>query len=533
MGQPVPDWVSFEATQTTGLDLLGLRAPVQSLGNDLFNGITTVTPKLRYMSVITWIVWRYSQARLPDKKPAFMEFAAAQEAMVVMANRMKSKKTTNLVGVEEADRAVDSDKMRLALRKLAQNIAFNAYVASSRQLHLTRQTTTGLNDLSEERGAKLAKEFDKLIKASPYGPRLAKKPRIDSISRADLESLAEHLSLENVPDNESDILIEALLPAEPIDEAERRRMTNYTLLLWLSREAQTRIDETDVYRAAQEPPDTLPRALLSLLDAWLAYLVRDALAVCHEAAFAAVLREVDVMASARQSPALAAEVMASLMDDVTEKDDALRSVRLLKPGESVSSISFRTIHERIQRRCRHNESIGNGLRRWSGGLSETELYDVALKSDAAALALLPVAWSLASRRVISGPDPTPLQRTLLTTGSIYQMGIADIVLPKIEEFLRQDRSYLHVMVELATRTVQQHLRVAWSRLSAPNGKDVSILVADMETWSRNKPFRAGRTDSRLWVALNWLEQLGLIDEDGLTTTGTQTLKRSLTLLGRQ
>ena len=51
---------------TEGLDLLGLRAPVQRIGNDLFDGITTVTPKVRYLSVLTWIIHRYSQERLPN-----------------------------------------------------------------------------------------------------------------------------------------------------------------------------------------------------------------------------------------------------------------------------------------------------------------------------------------------------------------------------------------------------------------------------------------------------------------------------------
>jgi hypothetical protein len=113
MTVPVPDWVSFEADKTAGLDLLGLRAPVQALGNELFDGVTTVTPKLRYMSVISWIVWRYAQARLPEKRSSFFEFAAAQESAFVMANRLKSRAVTQLVGVEGADDALDSGKKTL------------------------------------------------------------------------------------------------------------------------------------------------------------------------------------------------------------------------------------------------------------------------------------------------------------------------------------------------------------------------------------------------------------------------------------
>jgi hypothetical protein len=86
MPTPAADWVSFDADVADGLDLLGLRAPVQAIGNELFNGVTTVTPKLRYFSVLTWIILRYARARLPDAWTPFVEFAAAQEAVVVMAN---------------------------------------------------------------------------------------------------------------------------------------------------------------------------------------------------------------------------------------------------------------------------------------------------------------------------------------------------------------------------------------------------------------------------------------------------------------
>ena len=39
----------------------------------------------------------------------------------------------------------------------------------------------------QERGVPLAKEFDKIIQRSSCEPRLAKKPRLDSILRSDLE----------------------------------------------------------------------------------------------------------------------------------------------------------------------------------------------------------------------------------------------------------------------------------------------------------------------------------------------------------
>ena len=60
MTLPAPDWISFQADRAEGLDLLGLR-PVQQIGNQRFDGVTTVTPKLRYLSVLAWIIWRYAR----------------------------------------------------------------------------------------------------------------------------------------------------------------------------------------------------------------------------------------------------------------------------------------------------------------------------------------------------------------------------------------------------------------------------------------------------------------------------------------
>ena len=380
MSRPVPDWVSFDAVKTTGLDLLGLRAPVQQISNELFNGLTTITPKLRYLSVISWILWRYSQAGLPDKKASFMEFAAAQEAAIVMANRFRDRTTTSLVGVTEADNALDSGKGRLPLKKLAQNIAFNAYISSTRQLHMTKQTASGFNGLIKERGVPLAKEFDKIIQKSSYGSRLTKKPRLDSILRADLEELSADVSLETIPRGERDILIGILLPTEPVDPPEKRRLANYALLLWLSSAKQGFVEEGDVFEAARELPQGLPDCLVEVANGWLEYLVRDVLAVTHEAVFGAVMREVDVMSAERQSPSISAEVLAALLADPTEKDEVLRDLHILKAGESVSTVSFRTVFERVRRLCRKEETVSHGVRRWQGGLSETAIYDLALQS---------------------------------------------------------------------------------------------------------------------------------------------------------
>jgi hypothetical protein len=527
MSLPVPDWVSYNADETGGLDLLGLRAPVQFIGNGLFDGVTTITPKLRYMSVIAWIIWRYAEARLPEKRSSFFEFAAAQECAFVMANRISGRTVNNLVGVGGANEELNSGKATLPLRRLTQNIALDAYIASSRQLNFTRQTEHGLNRLSEERGIALAEEFDKVLEGTAYGARLAKQPTTDKITRDELKELAEAMSIIAIPRGERDILIDALAPKKPTDAAERRRLRHYALLLWLTEKNERPMEEADIFEAAQRPPEDLPACLSQSLDGFLAYVVRDCLAVCHEHVFATVMREVDSVFQERSSPALSSEVVASLVAGSAEKDEALRTFGLLLDGEAAHELSFRTIYERVQRRSRRNRVETSGIARWRGGLSETELYEYAGTSGDAAVALLPVAWCLACERALKNGDAGAQQLVNLGSMFQFQIGIDAVIRPKIAEFLAGDRSYRDVMAELVLRTVQQHLRVAWSRFSAPRGKDVSVLIADTEAWSRNNAFRPGRTGSRLPMSIDWLEQLKLTSEDGLTKSGKRVLDRSL------
>lgn len=510
--------------------MLGLRAPVQALGNDLFDGVTTITPKLRYMSVISWIVWRYAEARLPENRSSFFTFAAAQEAAFVMANRTLGLNVNNLVGVDGANEVLRTEAQTLPLKKLAQNIALNAYIASSRQLNLTKQADHGLNKLSEQRGLMLAKEFDKVLHSTAYGKRLAKKPNTDKITRKELQELAEPMSILSIPRGERDILIDVLMPQKPLSAAEWRRLRHYALMLWLTKANDRPIKEADIFEAAQRPPVGLPASLSATTDGFLAFVARDCLAVCHEHVFAAVMREVDGVFQGRAAAALSSEVIASVVASAADKDEALRAFRLLRQGETADGLSFRTVYERVRRRCARGRVEHDGIARWTGGLSETELYEYAESSDDAAVALLPVAWCLACERACTANNTGASQRVPLGSVGPLQIGIDAVIRPKVAAFLDEDRSYRDVMAELVLRTVQQHLRVAWSRFSAPRGKDVSVLIADTETWARNNAFRPGRTGSRLPMAIDWLDQLKLTSKDGLTKSGKRILDRSLETL---
>ncbi len=527
MAVPSPAWVTFDAEKTQGVDLLGLRAPVQAIGNELMNGLTTVTPKLRYLSILSWATSRYVNAGLPDSWNKFRPFVAAQEAALVMANVVRDRTTLRLVGVQEATKRVDSSANTLSLEPLAQQIALNIYASSSEQLGLTFVSDSGVYGLSKERGIKLAQAFDKSVGKTGYGERLAKRKNVSRIRRDEINELAKHFTLDDLPSREATVLVDALLPPEPVNPSEQKRLATLATLLWLGAEMSAKPTEGILFEAAHELPARVPTPLKQTLDGWLAYAIRDGLAVVHEAVFQATMSEVDAVVGRRGAPAPAADVVASILDTIEEHDAQLRALRLISATESIRNMNFQEVADRVRRRCRQSTVFEGGLRRWKAGLSEYNLGNSALGAGRAAAALLPVAWCLVEWRVtVSDTEPSPPPQ-LLSIGEIFQIGIEDVVLPRLAEYRRSGRSYLDVMTDLVIRTIQQHLRVAWQRFANRGGKDVSVLVADIETWSRKNPFAAGRTDSRLGVAISWLEQLGLIDDTGATDLGKQILARSL------
>jgi len=451
MPPPVPEWITFDTPKTQGLDLLGLRAPVQAIGNELLNGLTSVTPKLRYLSVLCWVIWRYAEARLLDDWTAFREFAAAQEAVIVMANVLHDSTTLNLVGVGKAGDLLESSARTLPLGPLVQNIAFNIYASASRQLGLTFEADSGVYGLSEQRGLKLARAFASIVDSTSYGRRLAKVRRIDHVSRTEVEELSKSLSLDILPQPEKTILIDAILPAVPVDSAERRRLATFAVLLWLSAQKGGEIEESDVYKAACEPPQKIPAVLGDTLDGWLDYTIRDVLAVTHEAVFQAVAAEVDAASARRGGHALATEVTAALLNAVDEHDEVVRQLGLMAKNESVRHMGFHQIEERIQRACQNHEAFSNGLRRWRGGLSEGDLYEAALHSGPASAALLPIAWCLVAHRVTPLVEsPTIAPRRVLSLGGVFQIGLQGVVLPKLDEYRRLKPPYMHVMADLSS-----------------------------------------------------------------------------------
>ncbi|MBK6427840.1 MAG: hypothetical protein IPF82_17090 [Blastocatellia bacterium] len=164
------------------------------------------------------------------------------------------------------------------------------------------------------------------------------------------------------------------------------------------------------------------------------------------------------------------------------------------------------------------------------GLDEVTLWEEAFTSDAGALAVLPVAYVLATRRAEPGLERGNVSPSLSMNGR-RRIGLVDDIAPSVRAFVEKDATFTDAMADLACRTVDQHVQIAWERMAADPLRNVAVLVVDADMWSPSgTTFFPGRTNSRIGLAASWLVQLGLVGDGGLTSDGEACLERALAAL---
>ena len=71
-----------------------------------------------------------------------------------------------------------------------------------------------------------------------------------------------------------------------------------------------------------------------------------------------------------------------------------------------------------------------------------------------------------------------------------RLGVEQVILPTLSDMLARDVTVAQAIFELAYRTVDQHLRIAWSRLAY--GRDSALMSTEGELWFYRRSFYAGR-----------------------------------------
>lgn len=514
-----PQWVDTGAVITGGLDLLGLRLPVQIIGGTLLDGVTTVTPQVRYLAFRAWLIHQYGQTGLPDSWQRFTDFALRIESALVLGNLAQDRRIGGLIGADQALLRLEADTSSVSIAPLVKSPASTIYAGPSDQLGVTKTREDAVPALVIERGSPLALLVERRFAEVPLVRRLIDDPSLTDVSLDDLRELGAVARLDQIPGDERDALLGCIVPSNPRPK-ERARIATYTALLTLAARLQAYPSEQDLFDAACSKQRFGDPNLDHAADGWATYCVRDAIAVTQESVLSAVMTEITTSPDKGLSGIEASVVIASLMERVEEHSAALRDLGLLTTTESVTDLSFRQLLQRIEQQVASGIEHRHGLSRWDSSLTETRVYLLSWRSGAGALTLAVVAWILAGLRVGRAVRENGQDFGNLSYQGWRRMGLRDVILPELEKLQREDRPVREVAADLAYRTVNQHLQIAWSRLQADLRRDVALLTAEGEKWcARGKGFGGGRTASRLVQALGWLEQLRLIDAGGITADG--------------
>ncbi len=320
-----PDWIHSGAQITSGLDLLGLRLPVQFIGGTLLDGVTTVTPSVRYLAFRAWLIHRYGQTGQADDWQTYTDFAARIESALVLGNPTQDRTISGLIGADQALLRLDANTSRVEVSALVKSPASTIYTGPSDQLGLSRTRDNLVPALIDTRGLPLALVVQQCLVRIPLLERLVSEPNLTQVALDDLRELGAVARIDQIPDDERELLLAAIVPAQPLPK-ERARVGTYAALLSLAARMKTRPTESHLFDTACSMSRFSEPLLDQVADGWTFYCVRDAIAVTQEAVLAAVMGE--IMASEEGGLAGVARetVVGALMERVEEHDAALRDL---------------------------------------------------------------------------------------------------------------------------------------------------------------------------------------------------------------
>lgn len=547
---PSPEFVEFDASVTRGLDLLGLRLPVQAIGNSLLNGITTITPQVRYLSFRTWLIKRYltSTPPPPDRWSDFLRYAVQAEAVFALATLVRDRSSVGLVGTRKALRMIKESAGPYPVEPLAQQPAANAYARASDQLRLTWSRDSNVPHLGSEYGLPLAEAVEAAFSQTRIGQRLHSREPLGMVTLEELEEFGAVAWVGEVGEAERDALLAAILPAPLPQKDDLPRMATYAALLALAGGATDTpattagdngarraggIREADLFTEALAASRTTPAVLANVLDGWALYAVRDAIAVTAEYTLDAVRRTIERLDSDGTGVRDVVLVRALVEDSAADQLNALRELGIDDASDDVASLPLITIEARLQEATSHGRvRASNGIYRWAGDMTEMKIYQTTPGLRDGCLVAGVLSWLMADLRAgeavhqgVPAVDP-------LSHQGVARLGLRQVILPRLAEWRARGVSLATALAEYAHIVIDQHLRIAWTRLAQDPRKDVSVLVRDGDRITRRGTYDPGRTASRIDQAIGWLHQLGLLASGRLTPLGEEILARTLLTLNR-
>ncbi len=522
----LPQWLEKIPDKTRGIDIMGLRNPSQSIGNIFLSGITTVTPTIRYLSYRAWMVWIYAQWEQPKSEKSYNSFVRRVETAFALSNLSIDRDMPGIIGSRKGKSILDKGKNEVELVDLVGQKAYAIYTNASQQLGISREGSLFIPTLFEERGETLAINFDKIISGTKFYKKLKRDPKLNELSISDLEELGNIIRVDSIPSSEINILLQCLMPENPIEGHvnECYRIATYSILLTIAKRRKKVPTQEDFFEFVVSTKTNANRLLEYVRNGWLMYAIRDMLAVVYEKQFKFIHGIVDSDPNGVDENVLVRKILSTTDENI----EILKDLGVINSSTAFDQLTFNTLKKKLDSRLHSNEYSEN-IRRWNIDLNEITIIDKAKDYDNVSILIL-IAWLIIYNRIeyfITKSQSSELASLLSRVQG--HMSFVDSILPAINKYLENNTPINEVLEYVIHSTIEQHFRIAWDRF-AIDSYNVAMIYRENNTLRHRLDFIPGQTQSRLKQAIGWLEQLGLVNKYGITPKGEKILNSNLNTL---
>lgn len=483
-----------------GLDPLGMLTPIENCYGQLLPGLTSVTVRYRYYSFFSWWIDEYTKDGASSSARKFEEHLRRGEALIALITVFAQN---NVEGVETTSGVAGSE---WAAREIS---------ASDNMINFTFATSL---DTPKGEGKRY---LDVLAYSAAYGSQLIEiglMSRLDGYSLISPKPLGNDLadayretnSLESLRHfkqcaangivSKNDLLKMAIMRLSFLPSECRERSLLRDLLMGRSSQGGEIRAETmkEIMIAAQDlgkvPTQDDLRWLWFDSDvgedhpnrecrlAWQYYQVGDSLRVCMEAILFLCVRAI-----------------SDAGDDLRPQDVLARLVENIPSDLSLQDF-FASLYVSLEAK------------------SSAELSQAAIKAHGPADDVLPLVARLYGRwseRIDELAQVYPESERFSTPTACLRF---------LKE--RGNDSAKHVLAQfILEKVIRQHLWVATRKMHT-QGNFTYVLEFEDGRLSDRRAGGAGSSSPRTAIATRFLQEVGLIDENGITTTGEEEISNA-------
>lgn len=522
----LPKWVENETNLVGGLDLLGLRNVAQTISNHCLNGITTISPQIRYLCLRSWFIKMYEQCNLPDNYSSFIDFSAKLEGTVAIGTVLYNPNITGVVGGTLATEIIENSDKEINIQRLVQQLVLNMYTGPSIDLGICFNRDSGITGLTRERGIPLADSVMQKSKDLKIIRKILKNKKIETFDIEELKEIGELLNIQNIPSDEIELLIDIIIPSKASPAGwhnDIRRIATYTFLLQLINDQGSIPSIENFFTIVSNQNTKFQHYLSEVINGWQCYLIRDAIAVGHEKILENVVEE---LKASNKLKVDRKNIIENIINNTNSLADELIEIGIINDVGEFDELRILDVYNRLKTITRKSNKSIDGISRWSNKLiNESAFIEQLMSNNRSAISLLPIIWLISYFRLSNKSNNSIHSINLLSRGGWGRIGLKEVIFPTIKKWKKNNPLFTQVIAELIDRTVDQHVRIAWSRTAIDVNKDVSVMNVDANQWQYSKDFEGGRTAPRLKEAMGWLKQLQLIDDRGITSDGKDILNR--------